>query len=113
MANQREFEQALNFLSSGQSAGRNNGNISTYLTGILYYQMGYFSDAWKIFSTKNVKGNGMAAYYKALTCHALGKQFDDQAAENIFEAIRLGATVSTETIKMVGIDPKSTQFAFH
>ncbi|MEJ0056037.1 MAG: hypothetical protein WDN75_10485 [Bacteroidota bacterium] len=63
-----------------------------------------------MFSGKTRK-NGVGRYYNGLTNHFLGQ--DEEAAENIFEAIKLGATVSPETIEMVGLDPKNPQFARH
>ncbi len=104
LAHKGEFENALNLWNSGKDFISQDKRESIFMTGILHYGLGYYHAAVSSLSNGYLGNDAVSKYYLSLSYHYLGGQ-EEQAASNMIDAIKLGAIVSKETVKLVGLDP--------
>ena len=79
-----------------------------FMSGMLHYSLGYYHVAAMSLSSRQLIEDAASNYYLSLCYHHLEDQEEQaqaRAASSMIDAIKLGAIVSAETVKMVGLDP--------
>jgi tetratricopeptide (TPR) repeat protein len=102
LLHQGEYRKALDLWNSGKGFFPQYETV--FLSGIIYFGLGYYDAAVPALSNSSLNKNPISKYYLSLSYHFMEDQ-EELAASNMLDAIKLGAIVNSETVKMVGLDP--------
>ncbi len=104
LAHKGDFEEANEVWNAGKDLIPQFKRESYFMSGILYYSLGYYHAAIPALANSQLSRDAFSKYYLSLSYHHLGGHEDD-ATSSMIDAIKLGAIVSSDTVKMVGLDP--------